>query len=48
MTNEATDDNFLLGVMQEIVDTTTKCCGGGGEIFGGTIYRRYQYGNQGA
>lgn len=46
--NEATDDNFLLEVMQEIVDTTTKYCGGVGEIFGGTIYRRCQYGNQGA
>lgn len=44
--NEATDDNFLLEVMQELVDTTTKYCGGVGEIFGGTIYQRGQYGNQ--
>lgn len=38
--NEATDDAFLLEVMQEIVDTTMKYCGGVGEIFGGTIYER--------
>jgi len=35
--NEATDGDFLLKVMQEIVDTTTKYCGGIGEIFGATL-----------
>lgn len=36
--NEATNENFLFEVMQEIVSTTTKYCGGVGKIFGGTIY----------
>ena len=38
--NEATDDKLLLEVMQEIVDTTMKYCGGVVEIFGGTVYER--------
>ena len=36
--NEATDDKLLFEVMQEIVDTTMKYCGGVGEIFGGTVH----------
>jgi DNA/RNA-binding domain of Phe-tRNA-synthetase-like protein len=38
--NEATDDKLLFEVMQEIVDTTMKYCGGVGEIFGETVYER--------
>lgn len=36
--NEATDDKLLFEIMQEIVDTTMKYCGGVGEIFGVTVY----------
>lgn len=30
--NDATDEQYLLGVMQEIIDTTVKYCGGVGKI----------------
>lgn len=31
--NEATEEEFLLEVMREIIDTTMKYCGGDGKVF---------------
>ncbi len=33
--NDATEDSFLSEVMQEIIDTTVKYCGGNGKFLSG-------------